>query len=190
MYEPSPRIYHSSAQVEDNAYLWGGLTQDSGESKIINIFDSYTEKWKEQSTTGVPPPGQYTGSFTVVGSNLYYFGGDNGRKIIFSSVHELQLSNLEWNEIVQSNTADGPLPKSGCGMVAYQEQLALIGGYSSAPTGPLQAGAEFIKNTEHPGCGWNNEFHLFSIKGVWISLLFSPSVGVIIPFAGSLPVPI
>jgi len=142
VYEPSPRLCHSSVQIEDNAYLWGGLTKDSSRSEVINIFDSYMEMWKERSTTGVPPPGQYDGSFTVVGSNLYYFGGSDERKY-FSSVHELQLSNLEWNEILQSNTADGPLPKCMYGMVAYQQQLALIGGYSTAPTGSLQAGAEF-----------------------------------------------
>ena len=100
----------------------------------------------------------------MVGSNLYYFGGDDGRKY-FSSVHELQLSNLEWNEIMESNTAEGPPLKCGCGMVAYQQQLALIGGYSSTPTGALQAGAEFIKNTKRPEHGWNNEFHPFSSKG-------------------------
>jgi len=163
VYEPSPRFNHSCIQVEENAYLWGGFTQDSSRSEVINIFDSYAEMWKEQSTTGVPPPVLYAGSFTVVGSNLYYFGGNDKRKY-FSSVHELQLSNLEWNEIMQSNTAEGPLPKYACGMVAYQQQIAVIGGYGSAPTGPLQAGAEFIKNTKRLERGWNNEFHLFSSK--------------------------
>ena len=163
VYEPSPRLNHSSVQVEDSAYLWGGVTQDSSRSEVINIFDSYAEMWKERSTTGVPPPGQFNGSFTVVGSNLYYFGGSDGRKF-FSSVHELQLSNLEWNEIMQSNTAEGPLPKCGCGMVAYQHQLALIGGYGSAPTGPFQPDAEFIKNINYPGKGWTNELHLLTIK--------------------------
>ena len=163
VYEPSPRLWHSSVQIEENAYLWGGLTKDSSRSEVINSFDSYTEMWKERSTTGVPPLGQYGGSFTVVGSNLYYFGGLNGRKF-FSSVHELQLSNLEWNKIMQFNTADGPLPKVGCGMVAYQQQLAVIGGYGSAPIGSLQSGAEFIKDIDYPGKGWNNEFHLFSIR--------------------------
>ena len=57
VYEPSPRLDHSSIQVQDNAYLWGGFTQDSSRSEVINIFDSYVEMWKEQSTTGVPPPG-------------------------------------------------------------------------------------------------------------------------------------
>ena len=163
VYEPSPRYRHSSVQVEDSAYFWGGFTQDSSRSEVINIFDSYVEMWKEQSITGVPPPGQYSGCFAVVGSNLYYFGGDDGRNF-FSSVHELQLSNLEWNEIMQSNTANGPLPKCGCGMVAYLQQLAVIGGQGSAPTGPLQSGAEFIESINYPGQGWNNQFHLFSIK--------------------------
>jgi len=163
VYEPSPRLWHSSVQIEDNAYLWGGFTQDSSKSEVINIFDSYAEMWKEQSTTGVPPPGEYAGSFTVVGSDLYCFGGYDGRKY-FSSVHKLQLSNLEWNEIIQSNTAEGPLPKCGCGVVAYQQQLALVSGFGSAPKGPLQAGAEFIESIDYPGEGWNNQFHLFSIK--------------------------
>jgi len=163
VYEPSPRLGHSSVQIEENAYLWGGLTKDSSRSEVINIFDSYAEIWKERSTTGVQPPGQYEGSFTVVGSNLYYFGGLDGRKY-FSSVHELQLSNLEWNEIMESNTANGPLPKCGCGMVAYQQQLAVVGGCGSAPTGSLQAGAEFIESIKYPGEGWNNQFHLFSIR--------------------------
>jgi len=48
-------------------------------------------------------------------------------------------------------------------MVAYQQQLAVIGGFCDTPIGPLQSGAEFIKSTitEY---GWTNEFHLFSIK--------------------------
>jgi len=48
--------------------------------------------------------------------------------------------------------------------VAYQQQLALIGGVCHTPTGPLQSGAEFIKSSRLTGYGWTNEFHLFSIK--------------------------
>ena len=163
VYEPSPRYHHSSAQIHEDAYLWGGLTQDSSKSEVINVFNSYVERWNKRSTIGVPPLGQYCGCFAVVGSDLYYFGGYDGRKF-FSSVYKLQPSNLEWNQIMESNTAEGPLLKVRCGMVAYQQQLALIGGYASAPTGPLHSGAEFTKHPKFTGCGWTNEFHLFSIK--------------------------
>ena len=78
--EPSPRFNHSSIQVEDNAYLWGGFTQDSRRSKVINIFDCYSESWKERSTTGIPPPGLRRGVFTLLCDDLYYFGGSDGKR--------------------------------------------------------------------------------------------------------------
>ena len=163
VYEPSPRYDHSSVQVEDNAYLWGGHTQDSSRSEVINIFDCCSESWKECSTTGIPPPGLRDGSFTLLCDDLYYFGGFDGIRG-HNSLHRLQTRTLEWQDIKQANPAGGPLPKLGCGMVAYQQQLALIGGFCSAPTGSLQSGAEFIKHPSFTGYGWTNEFHLFSIR--------------------------
>jgi len=163
VYEPSPRLLHSSVQVEDNAYLWGGLTQDSSRSEVINIFDCYSESWKERSTTGIPPPGMQKGSFTLLCDDLYYFGGYDGKRG-HNSLHKLQTRTLEWEDIKQANPAGGPLPKWGCGMVAYQQQLAVIGGLCSAPTGPLQSGAKFIKSSKFMEYGWTNEFHLFSIR--------------------------
>jgi len=162
VYEPSPRVYHSSVQVENNAYLWGGLTQDSSRSEVVNIFDCYSESWKERSTTGVPPPGLQGGCFTLLCDDLYYFRGDDGKRA-HNSLHKLQTKTLEWQSIKQANPAGGPLPKMGCGMVAYQQQLALIGGYCHTHIGPLQAGAKFIKSSRITGRGWTNEFHLFSI---------------------------
>ena len=161
VYEPSPRVYHSSIQVEDNAYLWGGLTQDFNRSEVINIFDCYSESWKEHSTTGIPPPGLQDGVFTLLCDDLYYFGGDDGKRF-HNSLHRLQTRTLEWQDIKQANPAGGPFPKWGCGMVAYQQQLALIGGFCATPTGPLQSGTKFIKSCNR--YGWTNEFHLFSIK--------------------------
>ena len=165
-YKPLPRYLHSAVQVQENTYFWGGLPRESSDSsrrEVITIFDSHTELWEEQSTTGVLPPGQYYGSFAMVCGDLYYFGGRDG-ETIYNSIHKLQLTTLEWNEIVESNPARGPLLKGGCGMVAYQQQLALIGGGSSHPSGPLQSGAKFIRSHSHPLCGYTNEFHLFSIK--------------------------
>ena len=163
VYEPSPRFSHSSVQVEDNAYLWGGITQDSSRSEVINIFDCYSESWKKRSTTGIPPPGLERGEFTLLCDDLYYFGGFDGKRY-HNSLHKLQTRTLKWQDIKQANPAGGPLPKAGCGMVAYQQQLAVIGGLCSTPTGPLQSGAEFIKHSIFTGYGWTNEFRLFGIK--------------------------
>ena len=172
-YEPLPRQLHSAVQVEENTYLWGGVTReisDPSRREVINIFDSRTEIWMERNTAGVPPPGHYYGSFATVCGDLYYFGARDGNTF-YNSVHKLKLRTLEWKEIVESNPASRPLPKAGCGMVAYQQQLALIGGCSSPPSGPLQSGAKFIRSQSRPWLGYTNEFHLLSIKaGMQISL--------------------
>ena len=161
VYEPSPRFDHSSAQVEENTYLWGGCAEDSSRSEVINIFDCYSESWKEQSTTGVPPRGLRYGSFTLLCDDLYYFGGFDGNNV-HNSLYKLQTRTLEWEDMKETIPAGGPLPKLGCGIVAYQQQLALIGGFCATPTGPLQSGTKFIKSCNR--YGWTNEFHLFSIK--------------------------
>ena len=163
VYQPSPRFWHSAVQVQEQSYLWGGCTQVSSRSEVINIFDSYVEIWKERSTTGVPPPGLYQGASTLLCEDLYYFGGDDSTHF-HNTLHKLQTRTLEWQEIAQCNPAGGPLPKSACGVVAYEQQLAVIGGFCRTPTGPLQSGAEFIKSPTYPEYGYTNEFHLFNIK--------------------------
>ena len=162
VYEPSPRYLHSSLQAEEYAYVWGGLTQNSSRSEVISIFNSRTEMWKECSTKGIPPPGLLDGRFTLLCDDLYYFGGSDGKRG-HNSLHKLHTRTLEWQGIAEANPAGGPLPKWGCGMVAYQQQLAVIGGLCHTPIGPLQSGAEFIKSSV-PKYGRTNEFHLFSIK--------------------------
>ena len=163
VYQPSPRFFHSAVQVQEQSYLLGGRTQVSSRSEVVNIFDSYVEIWKERSTTGVPPHGLYNGASTVLCEDLYYFGGNDGTRL-HNTLHKLQTGTLEWQEIAQRNPAGGLLPKSGCGVVAYEQQLAVIGGFCRTPTGPLQSGAEFIKSQTYPEYGYTNEFHLFNIK--------------------------
>ena len=181
VYQPSPRYCHSAVQLQEQSYMWGGRTQVSSRSEVVNIFDSYVEIWKERSTTGVPPPGLYHGASTPLCEDLYYFGGYDGKRH-HNTLLKLQTGTLEWQEISQRNPAGGPLPKEGCGMVAYEQQLAVIGGFFRMP---LQSGAEFIKSPTYPEYGYTNEFHLFNIKeGVWISLCCSlvfSCEGVVIP---------
>ena len=51
--------------------------------------------------------------------------------------------------------------KAGCGMVSYDDQLILFGGYGT-PSGPTQPGAEFVEHTG--GAGWTNELHMFNVQ--------------------------
>ena len=174
VYEPSPRLAHGAADVGGRCYLRGGYVQDfsaSGRRKLastVEIFDPHLETWEEHPTTGVPPPGLYTGACTSLLDSFYWFGGYDGSSY-YNSLHRLDTTTLEWREIQPLNQADGPMRKFGCGMVSFlQDQLAMLGG-CGIPTGPTQPGAMFTKSTHSTdGSGWSNELHVFNItEGMW-----------------------
>ena len=132
----------------------------------IGIFDFFSEMWKTRTATGAPPPGLYGGACTVVSETLYHFGGADGHSW-YSALHSLDTLLLDWRELHDhaQNPADKPIPKRGCGLVAYRDKaaLALFGGYG-VQHGPTQPGARFVLNTNDiSGSGWTNEFHLFNL---------------------------
>ena len=176
LYEPSPRFGHGAAAVGGRYYLWGGRVQDFSASgrrrrkltSTVDIFDPYLETWEEHHTTGVPPPGLYLGACTSLLDSLYWFGGYDASSF-YNSFHRLDTTTLKWRELQPLNQADGPMRKSGCGMVPFlQDQLAVFGGHG-IPIGPTQPGAMFTKGTNTTdGSGWSNELHVFTItEGMW-----------------------
>ena len=171
LYEPSPRFSHGAAAVGRRCYLWGGCVQDfteSGRRKLastIEIFDPNLETWEEHPTTGVPPPGLYSGACSSLLDSLHWFGGNDG-KYFYNSLHKLDPTTLEWRELQPLNQADGPMKKIGCGMVSFfRDQLAVFGGYG-IPPGPTQPRTMFTKDVNYnttDGRGWSNELHVFNI---------------------------
>ena len=169
LHRPSPRFSHGAAAVGGKCYLWGGCVQDFTESgrrelaSTVKIFDPHLETWEEHHTTGVPPPGLYSGACTSLLDSLYWFGGNDGTSF-YNSLHRLETTTLKWREIQPLNQADGPMRKIGCGMVSFlQDKLAMFGGYG-IPTGPTQPGAMFTMNARSTdGSGWSNELHVFNI---------------------------
>ena len=166
-YEPSPRCFQYAAPIGERLFLWGGRVPDFSArgrrnlASTVDIFDPYLETWKQQSTSGILPPGLYDGASASI-SNLYSFGGFDGASS-YNSFHTLNPTTLQWNELQVLNQAEGPMRKRGCKMVVYsQDQLALFGGYGF-PTGPNRAGVLFTKDTSFTdGRGWSNELHLFN----------------------------
>lgn len=162
--EPLPRFSHCAASVGKKIYFHGGYISDPGQGSAVDIFDPYFESWEQQPTTGSPPPGLYEGVCTSLVDSLYSFAGFDGKNL-YNTLHKLDTATLEWRELQPQNPADGPMVKSGCGMVASDyEHLAMFGGYG-IPIGPIQRGAMFTENFHRTaaGKGWSNELHLFNI---------------------------
>ena len=168
-YEPLPRYGHYSVPINGKLHVWGGRTQDWSESSrkklasALETFDPYMELWKKQGTTGVPPPGLYGGACTAIGESMYSYGGLDGQSQ-YNTLHQLDTARQHWREVQVRNPSEGPMKKTGCGMISYDgDKLVLIGGHG-IPTGPIQPGSTFIRSTGYTdGRGWTNELHLFHL---------------------------
>ena len=161
--EPSPRWGHHSAAVGGQLYVWGGRTKDFDKEKSelsvsVHSFNQCMETWQTRATTGKHPPGLCDGACTSSGHHLYVYGGWDGSHH-HDSLHQLDTDSLVWSQL-----PSGPIRKSGCGMVSYEDRLIVFGGHG-IPSGPTQPGAEFIKDSMFiDGRGRTNELHLFDMQ--------------------------
>ncbi|RIB15652.1 hypothetical protein C2G38_2191879 [Gigaspora rosea] len=77
---PSPRSWHTHAEIGSKMFVFGGLTQDpqTSEQRIddnLYMLDIVTKRWSRISVNGTAPIGRYGHSAAVIGSKMYIFGG-------------------------------------------------------------------------------------------------------------------
>ncbi len=147
--------------------MWGGRTDDfvmtrSKPIESVEVLDTLVEEWQHKSTSGEAPPPMYNGACAAVGNTLYTCCGYDGSSL-HNSVHVLDSS--QWRTVQPTNPDQGPIPKTGCGMISTSnDKLAVVGGYGT-PSHPIQPGATFVKDTSYiDGRGWSNELHFFCTK--------------------------
>ena len=159
--EPPPRRGHFSTVVENKVYVWGGFgkVERVGVS-IVHHYDPNTETWNDKRCKGHPPPGCSLGACTSIGHHLYTYGGRDVRGNDHGTLHGLDTRSLMWSQL----SSDGPMKKYRCRMITYGCKILLFGGHG-VPSGPIQPGAEFVKDTsQSDGSGWTNEVHIFDLK--------------------------
>ena len=145
-------------------YLYGGFVENFRETipqltKSIQIYEPFTEAWKEVPTTGTPPQGLFEGAATYSDHLLYTYGGTNGQ-LDSASLNQLDTRSNTWTQL-SAQHENGPMRKCGCGIIYYNNSLVICGGFG-VPSSELQAGSQL---TEHKdGSGWTNEIHMFNIS--------------------------
>ena len=168
-YEPLPRFYHISSRVGSKVVVQGGRTKDFSEksrqhfSSVVEIFDLYSESWEQRPVTGdAPSPGTYDSASASLHDDLFSFGGYDGSRP-FNTLRRLNTEKLCWSQVSPQNAGGAPMPKWGCGMIAFGNGLGVLGGYG-VPRGPTEP-QSFIKNTRYTdGRGWTNEFHIYNLS--------------------------
>ena len=168
-YEPLPRYRHISGRVGSLAVVQGGETEDSSEeskqhlSSVVEIFDLYSESWEQRQVEGnAPSPGTYRAASASLHDDLFSFGGSDGSQR-FNTVHRLDTKTWCWSQVSPQNADGAPMPRSGCGMIAFRNSLVVFGGYG-VPRGPTEP-QSFIKDTfVADGSGWTNELHIYNLS--------------------------
>ena len=167
-YEPLPRFSHNSSRVGSKVVVQGGRTKDFSEksrqhlSSVVEIFDPYSESWEQRPVTGDgPSPGTYSAASASLHDNLFSFGGIDGCQF-FNTLRRLDTEKWCWSQVSPQNADGAPMPKCGCGMIAFGNGLGVFGGYG-VPRGPTEP-QSFIKNTRFiDGGGWTNGFHIYNL---------------------------
>ena len=137
-------------------------------TKTIQIYDAFTETWREITTVDTPPQGLYRGAASYSDHYMYTYGGSNGTSYS-SSLYQLDTRSYTWTQL-SSQHEYGPMRKVQCGIIYYNNSLVICGGYGYSSS-EIQAGSQFIKNTQSKhGRGWTNEIHMFNIsEGIKLS---------------------
>ena len=174
IYQPKPRAAPYSSAVKEQCVVFAGRTDDFLKSKeelssTVEVFDQYVEQWRVLKTTGSPPKGLYGGACcSTSNGDLYIYGGYYGSDPRYhGGLYKLAMSSqeLEWSQLSVESDPNGPMRKSGCGMVHFDnKKLAVIGG-KGIPHGPPQPGSTFRESkTRTDGTGYTNEIHFYDIE--------------------------
>ena len=168
-YEPLPRYLHVSERVGRGVIVQGGRTNDFSEGSrqhlttVVEIFDPYSETWEQRQVKGdAPSAGTLAAGSASFNDYLFSFGGNDDRAFL-NTVHRLDTKTWCWCELSPQNSDGAPMPKWGCGMIAFGNHLGVFGGYG-VPGGPTDP-RSFIKDTDFTdGSGITNEFHIYHLS--------------------------
>ena len=150
---PSARAKPFMASAGDLVYLWGG--QGDTEPEAVFLFHRDTKTWARQRTRGPhPPAGLRNCGCCISGQHLYIYGGRIGESR-YGTLYELNTNSWTWRKLSDGGDG-GPVKKSECGMIPYQDKLLVVGGSYYGLPSSRQAGASYES-------GRTNEVHCFNL---------------------------
>ncbi|XP_019856770.1 PREDICTED: kelch domain-containing protein 1-like isoform X2 [Amphimedon queenslandica] len=184
-HQPVKRRGHSTVQVGDYLYMWGGdqpgLPHIHNDEKkksmcsVVEVCHVPNGEWVQKPTTGDPPLGVRGYAVAVIRNEVFFFGGwcCHG-DCNHNSLYSFNVETFNWKELSPTTSHHGPMMKEGSSMIAVkvngEDYLAVIGGWrSSSNNTPPQPGAQYSEATfgANQHC---NEVHVYRLKtGEWTS---------------------
>lgn len=94
-HQPDARQGHAAIEVGRTIYIIGGCLQEIKCFNDVHVFDSGTNKWSEERTSGERPAPRGGHTATLVGSDIFIFGGANSEET-FGDVYRFDLVKRRW----------------------------------------------------------------------------------------------
>ncbi|WFD18012.1 hypothetical protein MCAP1_000224 [Malassezia caprae] len=133
---PLPRVGHAAVLVSNVFILWGGDTKIRAEDvqdDALYLLNLNNREWTRvvapHAQGGPGPVGRYGHSLSILGSNLFVFGGQLDDDF-FDELWRFDLNGLKetptW-QLVRPSTG-GPPRRTGHSAVVYKDRLYIFGG--------------------------------------------------------------
>ncbi|TKY73289.1 Host cell factor [Spatholobus suberectus] len=124
---PGKRWGHTCNAVKGGRllYLFGGYGKFNCQTNQVHVFDTLRQSWSEPVIKGPPPTPRDSHSCTVVGDNLFVFGGTDGTKLL-NDLYILDTSSHTW--IFPTVRGEAPEAREGHGAALVGKRLLVFGG--------------------------------------------------------------
>lgn len=106
-----------------------GHSKDGAETVTVHAFDTHSLSWTKMEVFGQAPVSRGGQSVSLIGSQLYMFGGEDSKRRVLNDLNVLDLETMTWETPVTSGVC--PSHRSDHVATAYCEKyIFLFGGGS------------------------------------------------------------
>lgn len=128
---PAAREGHAAIEVGNRVYVIGGCVQEIRCFNDVHIFDTESLSWSQEPITGDPPEPRGGHSATLVGTDIFVFGGASS-EATFDNAYKLDLINRHWTRTAISGSTAGPCRRTNHAAAADSHgRIYIFGGYDA-----------------------------------------------------------
>lgn len=166
------RVGHICVALNDGALflLWGGannrLASSVSSSTYLWMYNTLTNYCTRQYCTGECPPDSSGATSSLIGHQLYVFGGLSfSENYCMNGLYCLDLRTFVWRNLNLNASAQptSPINSAKCVSWSYNGRLYVFGGYGCAQVEHFiqlldnQPDFNIVTDSRWPATGWNNQ---------------------------------
>jgi N-acetylneuraminic acid mutarotase len=129
--KPMGREGHASVTVGQRIYYIGGCIQEIQCFNDVHIFDTMSLQWIQEAVTGDAPEPRGGHTATLVGTDIWVFGGASS-ETTYDSVHKLDLISKHWTRAAPTGGDASPAKRTNHAAAADAHgRVYIFGGYDA-----------------------------------------------------------